>query len=110
MERAEYAWGCTAAHWPAFLWSVARRGVAWHGMAWHMQHVMQVCFGNQGLEPRPPANELQAEYDCPICLSLLHNPVVLTCAHRFCWGCLLSHCATTLRSRGALFPASWASL
>ena len=28
---------------------------------------------------------LLEEYQCPICLETLHNPVVLTCVHRWAW-------------------------
>jgi len=40
------------------------------------------------------SKQLLEEYTCPVCLDTLHNPVVLTCAHRFCWGCLVAHCTT----------------
>lgn len=39
---------------------------------------------------------LLEDYQCAICLGLIRGAVVLTCAHRFCWGCLVAHCTTVL--------------
>ncbi len=46
-------------------------------------------------EPGAAASQLLEEYQCPVCLETLHNPVVLTCAHCFCWGCLVAHCTAS---------------
>lgn len=51
------------------------------------------------------ASQMLEEYQCPVCLETLHNPVVLTCAHRFCWGCLVAHC-TASRNRGSPISTS----
>ena len=39
------------------------------------------------------------DFSCPVCLGVLHDPVILSCAHRFCWGCVVAHCADQVLSR-----------
>jgi hypothetical protein len=36
----------------------------------------------------PPVS---ADYECPICIMVLRNPVQTTCGHRHCRGCITRH-------------------
>ena len=36
---------------------------------------------------------VSADYECPICMMVLRNPVQTTCGHRFCRGCIEQHVA-----------------
>jgi 2,3-diketo-5-methylthio-1-phosphopentane phosphatase len=40
--------------------------------------------------PARTVDQEREKYTCPICLSMLRQPVALSCSHLFCWGCLLS--------------------
>jgi hypothetical protein len=39
--------------------------------------------------------DLREEFTCGVCLDVLRNPVVLSCAHRFCWHCAASSCVSS---------------
>ena len=36
----------------------------------------------------PPSARSVTDFACPVCLEVLRNPVVLSCAHRFCFSCV----------------------
>lgn len=49
------------------------------------------------------------DYVCSVCIQVLSNPVVLSCAHRFCWHCLakaslFGQCCPVCRKQQSLDP------
>jgi hypothetical protein len=53
----------------------------------------------------PPLARSWTDFACPICLEVLRNPVVLSCAHRFCFGCVAT-AALYAPERPAFAPPS----
>ncbi|GLI62617.1 hypothetical protein VaNZ11_005280 [Volvox africanus] len=63
------------------------------------------CVRAAAIAQPTEAGAVLEDYQCPICLDTLHNPVVLTCAHRFCWGCLVAHVTAVRDQQLPLAPA-----
>ena len=55
-----------------------------------MECVAKALFmKNEAEDPK-----VRDEFTCGVCLDVLRKPVVLSCAHRFCWHCAASSCVS----------------